>query len=1221
MEAQAFREQLDGLAGVIAAQDPDLARNDWAGHARTLDAVEGACTWLLAHHEHLESISETQTAARRVRIHIADRCATAAALLHAAWRSKQAKAILERCAAVCPDVGDQRLYTAGVQNPEAFTQAIRASWLFQHDRHDEARKLAASLRGAPTAIAEFARHIERAPTPINDAPNLFSLNGFGLRFFGGYDEEPDGSKNRVRFVTALFVPVIPVDAYRLRENGDGSYQLYGKVKLGPLMRAWQLVALGLTALAIVWALVGAFLDSPERKLRGELDDVATLETSDPAAALERYEQLAGEYVPQFEGRDGEAELQRLVAGWVRVATAEIPEPITPAAVDPIAGIVARYSALPQRMQSGELTDPFVDRLLGWSDELGSDSTANADASLDLLIAAERLASPSRKPRVEAGTRSARIALAQMLADDWPLEAVRQYSHLLADSEARAALERVLRKLPRSATLLGEIGHELRIWAGSNPDDTELAQQLIALVQQAEQLANDPARTELLQSGDETKLRAALEQDPQDQVVVVALAVILRGRGLLDDAIGLLDGLGPVGLMTHDAQYLYASLAFEQGKLDQAAALLEPMLGNRLPAFEDARRAYDAELVKLQDRLIAKAERGEIPKQHEAALTGQDEAAARQAFQSWMDEEIQRSTMLPGLQEEYMRQADIVPVAVLLGTVQLQRARAAADDERQRLLDSAEATFLAIRGEAGGMPDYHMSLAQVYHRLGKSAEGDAEFQILIDDPDANVRLLAAAGYRELGHQQRAREVAEAIYVSASSPAKERAAMFLSLLAPDIDDRETWLRRADQTDEFVTTSLLEVEADRLVRDGEFAAADVKFERAFELYHARAERERSSFNNAALALLGRYKCTGDVRHVAEAVELMKTSVAMTPDDAIVLGNYADLLFFRVTLELLDRFVATKGLRIDGGEAATLLRDIGGSSLHERFVAAVRESPSRARALEVYAQLEVLAPQSPTSYMGQAAWYSFADNEEALAKLVERLRTVAGLDTSSAAQAHLEDLSGEDDEQSIAELTIALEARAAVRASSKRASAESRALLLQLDGHDLRARARLHGLSEQGLADARAAVGAFEEAQTLWPEGLSTDALADALLLIAIHELAAAGDQDLRDYWTEHVRAQGMSMTLVGLIERGSECIDALAKHEAFERSLELRATVADVNLDVLDLVVAKIAKDEALRARTAAELSRALVRLELEFGALLTPYDPSVTRVAEWLASELG
>ena len=1220
MDAQTFREQLDGLAGVIAAQDPDLARSDWAGQARALDAVASACAWLLEQHEHIDSIADTPTTARRVRIHVASTCAAGAALLHASLRSKQAKSILERCAEVSPDVTDRQLYATGVRQLDAFTRVMRASWLFQRSRHAEAQTLAASLRDAPPEIAELARMIERAPTPVDSPPALFSLNGFGVRFYGGYDEEPDGSKVRVRFVTALFIPVLPVDAYRTRDQGDGQYILHGKVKLGPLMRAWQIGGGLLLAVLLTWAMAGSILNSPERKLRKQIDEVAALEASDPEAALTRYEALASEYVPQFEGDEGEQELLRVAEGWVRVATAEVPEPITAAAVDPIVGIIARYEALPRRMQSGPLTDPLVDRLLEWSDTLGAGTPALADASLDLLITAERFASPSRRSRVQDGIRSTRIELAEMLAVEWPLEAVRQYGRMLDDAQARAAMQRVLAELPRSATLLVEVDGEIRRWASASPGDAALARELIELLERAAALANDPARTQLLQSGDEVELRAALEQDARDQGVVVALAVILRGRGALDDAVGLLDGLGAVGFMTHDAQYLYASLRFEQGELDQAAALLEPMLGNRLPAFEDARRAYDTELIELQDRLIAQAERGNIPSKHEAALTGTDEAAARRAFQSWMQEEMERSPVLPGLQAAYMRQSDIVPVAVLLGTVQLQRARAAAEDDRQRLLDSAEATFLAIRADAAGMPDYHLSLAQVYHRLGKSAEGDAEFQVLIDDPEPNVRLLAASGYRDLGQFQRAREISETVYASSGSPAKQQAAMLCSLLANDLDERETWLRRANQDDEFVKISLLAVEADRLLRDGEFAAADAKYQRVFELHHAQAEREHGSYNNAALALLSRHECTGDVRHVDAAVELMKKTVARDPDNGILIHNYASVLEYRASLELLERFVSTKGLRIDGGAAIQLLGELSKSSLHERFVAVLRESPGRARALEVYAQLEALAPQLPSSYANQAFWHMFADNHEALAKVVERLRSAEGLDTSDSAQSHHESVSGTRDEQSIAELTTSLDARAAVREQAKRSSVETRAALLQLDGSDFESRAALHGISEQGLADARAAVSALEQAQTLWPEGLSADALADALLLVAIYEIGL-DDADLRDYWTEHTRAQGRALTLIELVERDSAALDQLAAHPAFTRSVELRVSSPELALDVLDLVVAKLAKHEELQARSKAALSEPGRRLHYELAMLLAPYDPAGARIVEWLGSELG
>src|SRR5690606_36010498 len=130
----------------------------------------------------------------------------------------------------------------------------------------------------------------------------------------------------------------------------------------------------------------------------------------------------------------------------------------------------------------------------------------------------------------------------------------------------------------------------------------------------------------------------------------------------------------------------------------------------------------------------------------------------------------------------------------------------------------------------------------------------------------------------------------------------------------------------------------------------------------------------------------------------------------------------------------------------------------------------------------------------------------------------------------------------------------------------------LLHLDGVDLYASARLHGLSDEGLADAQAAVVALEQAQALWPEGLGSGALTDALILLAIYETATE-DAELSAYWSEHQRVKGTAMTLHGLLARGSS-MNALIDNAAFERSIELRRIKPDAALGLLDFVVAMLA-----------------------------------------------
>ena len=50
----------------------------------------------------------------------------------------------------------------------------------------------------------------------------YTLNGFGTKFYGKRDQAADGSYVTTKWLTALYVPVIPVGSYRVKPVGQGT---------------------------------------------------------------------------------------------------------------------------------------------------------------------------------------------------------------------------------------------------------------------------------------------------------------------------------------------------------------------------------------------------------------------------------------------------------------------------------------------------------------------------------------------------------------------------------------------------------------------------------------------------------------------------------------------------------------------------------------------------------------------------------------------------------------------------------------------------------------------------------------------------------------------------------------------------------------------------------------------------------------------------------------
>lgn len=65
--------------------------------------------------------------------------------------------------------------------------------------------------------------------PIRNMPTLFRFNGFGLGMYGrrDYDRET-GTYIKTHCICLLFIPIIPIAAYRVADSGDGGWYFLGK---------------------------------------------------------------------------------------------------------------------------------------------------------------------------------------------------------------------------------------------------------------------------------------------------------------------------------------------------------------------------------------------------------------------------------------------------------------------------------------------------------------------------------------------------------------------------------------------------------------------------------------------------------------------------------------------------------------------------------------------------------------------------------------------------------------------------------------------------------------------------------------------------------------------------------------------------------------------------------------------------------------------------------
>lgn len=100
------------------------------------------------------------------------------------------------------------------------------------------------------ATCKRNRILEGVDTKHN-SPSLYTVRGIGTAFYGKRDYDPSSNSYvTTHFFTFLFLPVIPLAAYRVVSTGRNSYRIFGKVPLSKLATWYR---------GLVFAAVGVFV--------------------------------------------------------------------------------------------------------------------------------------------------------------------------------------------------------------------------------------------------------------------------------------------------------------------------------------------------------------------------------------------------------------------------------------------------------------------------------------------------------------------------------------------------------------------------------------------------------------------------------------------------------------------------------------------------------------------------------------------------------------------------------------------------------------------------------------------------------------------------------------------------------------------------------------------------------------------------------------------------
>ena len=509
------------------------------------------------------------------------------------------------------------------------------------------------------------------------------------------------------------------------------------------------------------------------------------------------------------------------------------------------------------------------------------------------------------------------------------------------------------------------------------------------------------------------LERLADRHPGDIEVASALAVVWEQKGDVARCEKLLlphrQKLG-----TTEAARILGTILARKGKFEEAHALLAPYAEENLKHYREASQAVESAAQDAVNTIIEEARAGHAPDFPYDRYRMADKEGKQAIVNEFIAARLKDHPAIKEAQARLARFSPVVHVALDLGIVYLARARAAADPRARRTeLEKAEKTFLAVRGTEGHKTEYNFRLAQVYYWLGKQAEGQKLFKETLDRDKRNTTALLRVSYilREVGAVAEARKLAEEAYNNEIDLKKKQAAAEVRALESlDVEDRVTWLERADPANPEVKASLATARSVLAERKGHDEEAAAHLREAIEVYAGQRETA-ATLNNAALVYHQLYHLTGNAADLKKSGEMMSRAAALLPDDGIVLLNLVAHLGEAAARDLIGKRIDVDALR-SGGQIEYLhylCRDRKGA---EKLVEAVRASPAMERALAQAERLALLAPKRAESYTLLVAVHGFTHNLEALRRL-DKLLAEAGLDQADTIRRAAEFYSGKKDEK----------------------------------------------------------------------------------------------------------------------------------------------------------------------------------------------------------------
>ncbi|OWK46845.1 tetratricopeptide repeat protein [Fimbriiglobus ruber] len=506
--------------------------------------------------------------------------------------------------------------------------------------------------------------------------------------------------------------------------------------------------------------------------------------------------------------------------------------------------------------------------------------------------------------------------------------------------------------------------------------------------------------------------------PTDPAAASRLAVVYEATGQRDKCeallvphetqLGVLEGAAVLGR-------IYA----ERGKFDRAVTLLKPYVDAKLPALRTAESRLQAAGDGAEKRVIEHLKSGHAPGFDYQAHKRAPQAQQGVLVNNFVEAALKDDPEIRDARQAMVAAAGVVPAALDLGMVQLQRGQQATDPAvREANLKAAEQTFLSVRGFAQQSDTYRLSLGQVYYWLGKHADGKKQFDDLLAARGRTTEtlLLVSGVLREVGAVTDARAISEEAYNKEPDIQKKYlAARHRALLFTELDDEITWLSRSDPSDSSVKASLASTKGHKAAQSGQTTDAVAHFKTAIGVYADQPETA-STLNNSALCHFDVYHLTGDIAEFTRGTEKLDRAIALLPSDTILLHNAANVVLDGAIRDTAGAALNMTALKRQAGWHVLpfLYADSEGRKALAKKLAA---HPGLVKARAYYEKLMVLAPRGGDAYEQLDTMHTWTKDVAALRAVADRVDK-ADLDLSHQNQEYRDYLAGKKDAKLLSDL-----------------------------------------------------------------------------------------------------------------------------------------------------------------------------------------------------------